>query len=273
MQDALRIADKADVSRQAMSTSPQTDLALLPNAAPQEKKRVTRRGTLGRGRLRQGGIPVKPSSFVSHSNSSSSSSTWLPVTPSQPLSSFTSCVQRCLQPQNQAPMSYMHYQNTQRLPVQPSSQRGAQHMQRLNGPHQPMQSNPVPFMHRSNTVCRHPPVHDAATQKENSCNSPSFATTGICGAAAWLDAAHGHEALSNAAMATAWPWVPDAVKHSISWRNAGWSHVARSHAACLHVACMLLGWDLHSMPRSGSIRRASCDYRTFIEQCWLYHPR
>ena len=157
MQDALRIADKApssaDASRQAMSTSPQTDSALLPNAAPQEKKRVTRKGTLGRGRRRQGGTPVKPSSFVSHSNSSSSSSsTCLPVTPSQPLSSFTSCVQRCLQPQNQAPMSYMHYQNTQRLPVQPTTQRGDQHMQRLNGPHQRMQSNPVPFMHRSTGV-------------------------------------------------------------------------------------------------------------------------
>ena len=62
MQDALRIADKApssaDASRQAMSTSPQTDSALLPNAAPQEKKRVTRKGTLGRGRRRQGGTPI-----------------------------------------------------------------------------------------------------------------------------------------------------------------------------------------------------------------------
>lgn len=123
---------------QADRTSAQTDMAQLPDSAPQmlpdaaaqEGKKETRRGTLGhgRGKRRQEGTTVNQAKLIDHGTSA----TPLPLRPSQPLASGTG-LEPCLQLQGQATASYRSHQ-THTFPVPPIFQ----HMQQLNGQRQQM---------------------------------------------------------------------------------------------------------------------------------------
>ena len=172
MQDALHRGDKAGNGAgasqdQVERPSAQTDMAQLPDSAPQklpdaaaqEGKKKTRRGSLGhgRGKRRQGGTNVNQAKLIDHGTSA----TPLPLRPSQALSSGTG-LQPCLQLQGQATASYRSHQ-IHTFPVVPVFQ----HMQQHNGQRQQMQSqhmrsqqlqrqqlqrHPEPFVHRSTGV-------------------------------------------------------------------------------------------------------------------------